>query len=230
MALRYKKIVSWEFPVLLPSSSPSRPPYLLESSDTLPSDSKASVVFFRCSNHRLGFPGGTVVNESTRESRRHRRCGFNLWVRKIRVIRKWKPIPVFLPGEFHGQRSLVGYSPWNCKKGDTTEHAHTHTHTHTQSTDYLSSYILKLYTTRKMKLSVVPSYHPSPWFCPGLIPLVLWVRKAFRNFISNKYKRENSIIFTISRDRIVWKFHRSWSRYLKTWVWVQVLVLRDCRN
>ena len=26
--------------------------------------------------------------------------------------RKWQPSPVFLPGEFHGQRSLVGYSPW----------------------------------------------------------------------------------------------------------------------
>ena len=29
--------------------------------------------------------------------------------------------PVFLPGEFHGQRSLVGYSPWGCKEPDTTE-------------------------------------------------------------------------------------------------------------
>ena len=28
---------------------------------------------------------------------------------------------VFLPGEFHGQRSLVGYSPWGCKELDTTE-------------------------------------------------------------------------------------------------------------
>ena len=31
------------------------------------------------------------------------------------------PLPVFLPGEFHGQRSLVGYSPWGCKESDTTE-------------------------------------------------------------------------------------------------------------
>ena len=35
--------------------------------------------------------------------------------------RKWQPIPVFLPGEFHGQRSLVGYSSWGCKELDTTE-------------------------------------------------------------------------------------------------------------
>ena len=35
--------------------------------------------------------------------------------------RKWPPTPVFLPGESHGQRSLVGYSPWGCKELDTTE-------------------------------------------------------------------------------------------------------------
>ena len=29
--------------------------------------------------------------------------------------------PVFLPGEFHGQRSLVGYSPWDHKESDTTK-------------------------------------------------------------------------------------------------------------
>jgi len=35
--------------------------------------------------------------------------------------RKWHPTSVFLPGESHGQRSQVGYSPWGCKKSDTTE-------------------------------------------------------------------------------------------------------------
>ena len=32
--------------------------------------------------------------------------------------RKWQPTPVFLPGESHGQRSLVGYSPWGRKESD----------------------------------------------------------------------------------------------------------------
>ena len=32
-----------------------------------------------------------------------------------------KTTPFFLPGEFHGQRSLVGYSPWGCKESNTTE-------------------------------------------------------------------------------------------------------------
>ena len=41
-----------------------------------------------------------------------RRRGFDPWVREIPWRRAWLPTPVFLPGEFHGQRSLAGYSPW----------------------------------------------------------------------------------------------------------------------
>ena len=46
--------------------------------------------------------------------------------------RKWQPTPVVLPGESHGQRSLVGYSPWSPKELDTNERL-THTHTHTMA-------------------------------------------------------------------------------------------------
>ena len=42
-------------------------------------------------------------------------------VGKIPCRREWKPTPVFLHGEVHGQRSLAGYSPWGCKEPDTTE-------------------------------------------------------------------------------------------------------------
>ena len=38
--------------------------------------------------------------------------------------REWQPTPVFLPGEFHEQRSLAGYSPWDPKVSDATEHPH----------------------------------------------------------------------------------------------------------
>ena len=38
--------------------------------------------------------------------------------------RKWQPTPVFLPGKFHRQRSLVGYSPWGHQELDKTEHTH----------------------------------------------------------------------------------------------------------
>ena len=59
------------------------------------------------------------------------------WV-EISWNRKWQPTSVFLPGQFHGQRSLVGYSPWGRKKADTTEWLSTHIHT---------DYILYQYST-----------------------------------------------------------------------------------
>ena len=46
----------------------------------------------------------------TQEKKNTHICGFSLWVRKISWRRAWQPTPVFLPGESHGQRSLVGYS------------------------------------------------------------------------------------------------------------------------
>ena len=42
-------------------------------------------------------------------------------VRKIPWRRECQPTPVFLPGEFHGQRSLVGYGSWGCEESDMTE-------------------------------------------------------------------------------------------------------------
>ena len=40
---------------------------------------------------------------------------------KIPWGREWQLIPIFLPGKYHGQRTLVGYSPWGHKELDTTE-------------------------------------------------------------------------------------------------------------
>ena len=54
-----------------------------------------------------------------------KRRRFDPWVRKILWNRKWQAALVFLPGKFHGQRGLEGYSSWGCKELDMTEHAHT---------------------------------------------------------------------------------------------------------
>ena len=43
------------------------------------------------------------------------------WSRKIPWRREWLSTPVFLAGESHGQRSLVGYNSWGHKQFDTTE-------------------------------------------------------------------------------------------------------------
>ena len=53
---------------------------------------------------------------------------FDPWVRKIPSRSKWQLTIVFLPGKFHGQRSLVGYSPWSHKELDTTEQQSTLAH------------------------------------------------------------------------------------------------------
>ena len=52
------------------------------------------------------------------QCRRHRRHGLHPWIGKIPWRRKWESTPVFLPGESHGQRSLVGYSSKGLKKSD----------------------------------------------------------------------------------------------------------------
>ena len=56
-----------------------------------------------------------------------RRCTFDPWVQKILWSRIWQPAPVFLPGKFHGQRRLAGYSPQGSKELDTTQLLSTHT-------------------------------------------------------------------------------------------------------
>ena len=65
------------------------------------------------------FADGTSGKESNSQCRRR---WFDPWVGKIPWRRKWQPIPVFLPGEFHGQKSPVGYSPKGSKESDATEH------------------------------------------------------------------------------------------------------------
>ena len=67
------------------------------------------------------FSGDISGKEPACQCRRHKRCQFDHWVGKVPWMSIWQPTPVFLPGEFHGQRSLTGYSPWVHKDSDTTE-------------------------------------------------------------------------------------------------------------
>ena len=62
-------------------------------------------------NYCMGFPGS-----SDKESTCNAGDTFSPWVGKIPWKRDWLPTSVFLPGEFHGQRSLAGYSPWDIKR------------------------------------------------------------------------------------------------------------------
>ena len=67
----------------------------------------------------MGFPGGSDGKGSARNAGDPGLIlgsgGSPPWKRE------WLPTPVVLPGEFHGQRNLVGYSPWGRKELDTTK-------------------------------------------------------------------------------------------------------------
>ena len=82
------------------------------------------------SRHVWCFPQGTSGKEPACQWRRCKRCEFNPWVRKIPWRRAWQPTPVFLPKESHGQRNLVGYSPWYYKRvrHDWSDSAHMQKH------------------------------------------------------------------------------------------------------
>ena len=66
----------------------------------------------------MGFPGGSDGKEFCLLCWRP---GFDPWVGKFPWRREWRSTPAFLPREFHGKRSLVGYSPQDLKKLNMTE-------------------------------------------------------------------------------------------------------------
>ena len=69
----------------------------------------------------MGFPRWHSGKESACQCRRCKRHEFDPWVGKIPWRRAWQPTPVFLPGESHGQRRLVGYSLRGLRESDMTE-------------------------------------------------------------------------------------------------------------
>ena len=71
-------------------------------------------------SHFQGLPGGAGGKEHACQCRRPKRHGFDPYLGKTSWRRAQQPTPVFLPGESHGQRSLVGHSPWGHKEADVT--------------------------------------------------------------------------------------------------------------
>ena len=67
---------------------------------------------------------GVSSSRALRSNQRLKRLPPTPWVGKMPWRRKWQPTPVFLPGESHGRRSLIGYSPRGPKELDTTEQLH----------------------------------------------------------------------------------------------------------
>ena len=67
-----------------------------------------------------GFPGGSVVENLPANTGDPGDAGLISGSGRFPRGGCWQPIPVVLPGESHGQRSLVGYNPWDCKESDMT--------------------------------------------------------------------------------------------------------------
>ena len=74
---------------------------------------KSQVAVATIYRERKSVIGGDSWASQVAQGRIH---GFDPWVGKIPWRRKWQATPVFLPGESHGQRSLVGYIPWSLKR------------------------------------------------------------------------------------------------------------------
>ena len=65
--------------------------------------------------------GLNIVAQLVKNPLAMQETGFDPWVGKIPWRREWQPILVFLPGEFHGRRRLVGYSSCGYKELDVTK-------------------------------------------------------------------------------------------------------------
>ena len=79
-----------------------------------------------CDINGWGFLGGVRGKEFACQYRRHKRCGFNPWVRKIPWCRKGQLTPVFLPRKFHGQKEPGGLQSTGPQRGGHAEQLSTY--------------------------------------------------------------------------------------------------------
>ena len=127
LTIHIKKIIIWSVNIIAalePSSQPSAIIWLHIWSSCFHFFPKGNLTIFLkwLKFHLYNWEVLYASNkESSCQCKRRKRQEFSPWVRKIPWSRKWHPTPVFLPGKFHGQRSLVGYGPWGHKESDTSE-------------------------------------------------------------------------------------------------------------
>ena len=92
------------------------------------------------------------------------RPGFDLWVGKMPWKREWLPTPVYLPGEFSGQRGLMGYSPWGHKESETIVWL-------TLTDTYLQCRPVQFSSVQSPSLTLRPHGLQHPWPpCPSPTP------------------------------------------------------------
>ena len=97
-----------------------------------------------------------VKTHNHRQCRRPKRYGFDPWVRKTPWSKEWQPTPIFLPGKFEGQRSLVGCSSW----GRRVRHNYTHGHSLHFLTTYYAQALHRILCTHSLFTTTDPSNPP----------------------------------------------------------------------
>ena len=97
--------------------------------------------------------------------------------------RQWRPTPVLLPGKSHGQRSLVGYSPWGCKKLDMTEQLSTHDNNNIYSSRILAMNLIRYMICKYFQsIGVAFSFHWSCSFEAYKLLILIQSKLSFFNF------------------------------------------------
>ena len=125
----------------------------------------------------LGGAGG-------KESACQCRLGFDPWVGKSPWRRKWHPTPVPLLGKSHGQRSLVGYSPWGHKESDTTEWLSTvFLHHHTVHMCALPVSCLLIESNNFMVRSIFSIFIIKKYHCTPLVHMICYSYFYFQIFL-----------------------------------------------
>ena len=148
------------------------------------SDARQPIGLAGDSFHPGGFPGGSDGKESA--------CiaGDLIWSLgwEDSQGREWLPTPVFLSGEFHGQRRLMGYSPRGCKESDTTE----------WQTLSLSSFTPSCWKPAHFDPKPVSCY--TGW---NYIPIPFWKIMPF--LISMSIDKKLNYLKVVSWGEMVWK-------------------------
>ena len=109
--------------------------------------------------------GTFLVAQTVKHLSTMRETGFNPWVEKIPWRRRWQSTPVLLLGKSHGQRSLVGYSPWGRKESDMTSLLLSLDDNESNQVSCIAGGFFTNWAVREAQMTTLVFYKTSHWSC-----------------------------------------------------------------